>query len=269
MFYIEDEWLTYEQAHRLGYSLLPQRLITFYTASNQQIVVKQDSSDNTFYDRDNLIWVTDFAELNLYKRVKDSSYYRGESSSNYRRYIASISETSPSHILYDSYIISLSDAYENYGITSYPCKNIIVDSTGSPVVWFDSTTDKYFDDRDGIHRWVDSLSDIKVTLYDSLLNTEKTIYEDDTNDHFFYDNTFISRDDFYLHDNYGIIREIILLFKDSSYEAYYDSYSSEYCIPNVTEAWLRKEDLIELGYSFISGIGDLWLGDKLFQLPWK
>jgi hypothetical protein len=109
-----------------------------------------------------------------------------------------------------------------------------------------------------------------VTLYDSFLNTEKEIYEDNTNNRFFYDNTFISRGDFYSHDNYGIIREKIFLFKDSlSYEAYYDSYSDEYCIPNVTDIWVRKEDLIELGFSFVGGICDLWLGDELLRVSWK
>lgn len=270
LFYIDGSWLTYEQAHSLGYSVLPQRLITFYTVNNTSVVIKQDSGDNTYYDSENRRWVADFADLNLYKKVKSNILFRGESSEEYSCYTSSINDKSYTHIFYNSLIRSTNYTYENYGITAYPCENIIADDSDSPIIWFDASTNKYFDDRDGIHRWVDSLSDIRVTLYDSLLNTEKEIYEDDTNNRFFYDNAFISRDDFYSHDNYGIIRETIFLFKDSlSYEAYYDSYSNEYCIPNVTDIWLRKEDLFELGYSFVGGTDDLWLGDDLSRLPWK
>jgi hypothetical protein len=270
LFYIDGSWLTYELAHNLGYSLLPQRLVTFYTVDNISVIIKQDSGDNTYYDSENQRWVADFSDINLYKKVKNNILFRGESSAEYSCYTSSVNDKSYTHIFYNSLIRSTNYTYENYGITAYPCENIIADDNDSPIIWYDSSTNKYFDDRDGIHKWVDSLSDIKVTLYDSFLNTEKEIYEDNTNNRFFYDNTFISRGDFYSHDNYGIIREKIFLFKDSlSYEAYYDSYSDEYCIPNVTDIWVRKEDLIELGFSFVGGICDLWLGDELLRVSWK
>lgn len=270
MFYIEGEWLTYEQAHRLGYSLLPQRLIAFYTAGNQQVVVRQDSSDDTFYDSENLTWVADFAELNLYKRVKNSSYYRGESPSNYKCYIASISETSPSYILYDSQIISLRDAYENYGVTSYPCENIITDENNIAIVWYDSSTTKYFDDRDGCHVWVDNIDDVKVTMYDSLATLASSVYESESLDAFYINSRFISRSEFYSHDNYGIIRDTTFTFKDEIvYTTYYDSYSDEYCIPNVTNIWMSKDNILELGYTFVEGVADMWLCETSLHLPWK
>jgi len=270
MFYIEGSWLTYEQAHSLGYSLLPQRLVTFYSVSNDSVVIKQDSGDNTYYDSDNHTWVVDFADLNLYKKVRNKTFYRGESSADYRCYIASITESTPNYLFYNSLIRTLSDAYEKYGITSYECENIILDSSGLPIVWFDSTTSKYFDDRDGFHRWVDSIGDEKVIMYDSSATESSQIYENEAADYFYIDDSFISRSEFYTHDNYGVIRENVYVLKDDEvYGTYYDSYSDEYCIPEVTEIWISKDDLLELGYIFVEGVADMWLCETPLHLPWK
>ena len=270
MFYIEGSWLTYEQAHSLGYSLLPQRLVTFYSVSNDSIVIKQDSGDNTYYDITNHTWVVDFADLNLYKRVSNKTFYRGESSADYRCYIASITESTPNYIFYNSLIRTLSDAYEKYGITSYECENIILDSSGSPIVWFDSQTGKYFDDRDGFHRWVDSIGDEEVVMYDSSAIESSQIYENEAADYFYINDSFISRDEFYTHDNYGVVRENVYVLKDDEvYGTYYDSYSDEYCIPGVTEIWISKDDLLELGYTFVEGVADMWLCETPLHLPWK
>lgn len=270
MFYIEGSWLTYEQAHSLGYSLLPQRLVTFYSVSNDSVVIKQDSGDNTYYDSVNHTWVVDFADLNLYKRVSNKTFYRGESSADYRCYISSITESTPNYLFYNSLIRALSDAYEKYGITSYECENIILDSSGSPVVWFDSTTGKYFDDRNGFHRWVDSIGDEKVIMYDSSATESSQIYENESADYFYVDDSFISRSEFYTHDSYGIIREHTYVLKDDEvYGTYYDSYSDEYCIPEVTEIWISKDDLLELGYIFVEGVADVWLCETPLHLTWK
>ena len=270
MFYIEGSWLTYEQAHSLGYSLLPQRLVTFYSVSNDSVVIKQDSGDNTYYDSVNHTWVVDFADLNLYKKVRNKTFYRGESSADYRCYISSITESTPNYLFYNSLIRTLSDAYEKYGITSYECKNIILDSSGLPIVWFDSTTSKYFDDRDGFHRWVDSIGDEKVIMYDSSATESSQIYENEAADYFYIDDSFISRSEFYTHDNYGVVRENVYVLKDDEvYGTYYDSYSDEYCIPEVTEIWISKDDLLELGYIFVDGIADMWLCETPLHLPWK
>lgn len=270
MFYIEGSWLTYEQAHSLGYSLLPQRLVTFYSVSNDSVVIKQDSGDNTYYDSTNHAWVVDFADLNLYKRVSNKTFYRGESSADYRCYIASITESTTNYLFYNSLIRTLSDAYEKYGITSYECENIILDSSGSPIVWFDSTTGKYFDDRDGFHRWVDSIGDEEVIMYDSSATEYSQIYENEAADYFYIDDSFISRSEFYTYDNYGIIRDTTFTFKDEIvYTTYYDSYSDEYCIPNVTDVWMSKNDILELGYIFVEGVADMWLCTTPLHLPWK
>jgi hypothetical protein len=270
MFYIEGSWLTYEQAHNLGYSLLPQRLVTFYSISNDSVVIKQDSGDNTYYDSANHAWVVDFADLNLYKRVSNKTFYRGESSADYRCYIASITESTSNYLFCNTLIMTLSDAYDNYGITSYECENIILDSSESPVVWFDLTTGKYFDDRDGFHRWVDSIDDEKVVMYDSSATESSRIYENEVADYFYINDSFISRNEFYIHDNYGIVRENVYVLKDDEvYNIYYDSYSDEYCIPEVTEIWISKDDLLELGYIFVEGIADMRLREMTLHLPWK
>ena len=270
LFYIDGEWRTYEQAHSLGYSLLPQRLLNFYTDRNEKVVIKQDSGDDTYYDSANFRWVADFAELGLYKKVKTAAYYRGESSDNYSCYIASVDDSQPTHILYNSFIVPISDVYENYGITSYECENIILDENNSPLVWRDSRTGKYFDDRDGFHRWVDSIDDTLVTMYDSSATLSHQIYENEVVDYFYISDSFVSRDSFYSHDNYGIIRESTYTLKnDIVYSTYYDSYSDEYCIPNVTSIWMSKDDILELGYIFVEGVADMWRCTTPLHLPWK
>lgn len=270
MFYIEGSWLTYEQAHSLGYSLLPQRLVTFYSVSNDSVVIKQDSGDNAYYDSTNHAWVVDFADLNLYKRVSNKTFYRGESSADYRCYVASITESTPDYLFYNALIRTLSDVYENYGITSYECENIILDENNSPLVWYDSQTGKYFDDRDGFHRWVDNIDDTLVTMYDSSATLSHQIYENEAADYFYIDSRFINRSEFYSHDNYGIIRDTTFTFKDEIvYTTYYDSYSDEYCIPNVTIIWMSKDDILELGYIFVEGVADMWRCITPLHLPWK
>ena len=273
LYYINNSWLTYEQAHNLGYSLLPQKKVTFYTQENESVVIKKDVSDNTYYDQPNLRWVSDFYELGLYSYVNIIKCYRGESHDIYRGYIGHITDTSISHILYNELITDLNYLYEHNGVTTYKCDNIIVDELGNPLVWYDShtsNTKKYFDDRDDRHCWVTSIDDVHVTMYDSSTNLPKQIYEDDSNDSFYIDGSFVSRDDFYSHDNYGVIRDNAYLFKDGTlYIAYYDSYSEEYCIPNVTSIWLSREDIIALGYAFIEGVADFWLCQTPLHLPWK
>lgn len=270
LYFINGNWITYEEAHNLGYSLYPQHLVDFYTANNIKVSVKQDSSDNTYYDSTSNIWVTDFADLGLYKKMSSLNYYRGETLSTYSCYLSSIYDSSSTYVLYDSSIISLNDAYEHYGITSYKCDNVIVYGNNIPVVWYDSITNKFFDDRDDYHRWVTDLDGVKVTSYNSSTNFSKDIYESDDRDDFYIDGEFISRDNFYANSSNGIIREYTFTFyNDTIFSTYYDSYSNKYCIPNITQIWVSKQDLLNLGYTFVDGTADLWLCQDKLHLAWN
>lgn len=270
LFYVENEWVTYDQAHSLGYSISPQKLITLYDRDNNRVTIRQDSSDNTYYDSSNCRWVSDFYDLALYKKVVTSTFYRGDFSIECSRFIGSITDTSPNYILYNSTIISLDDAYENYGITTYSCVPVITDKNNLQLVWYDTGTDKYFDDRDGFHRWVDSISDVRVTLYDSVSNEHSYIYESDVSDYFYIDGLFIDRVDFYSSDNNGIIREKLLVLRNKEvYSIYYDSLSEKYCISGITVTWISRENILSLGYTFINGLYNVWRCDTQTSLPWK
>ena len=270
LYYINNQWVTYEQAHCLGYSQLPQKLVKLYTQSNEEVYIKRDTGDLTYYDKSNLRWVTDFHDLGLYKYVSSLKCFRGETYSEYMGYSDHTDNNTIDYILYNESITDLQSLYEYKGITTYKCSNIISSEDNSPVVWYDSKTDKYFDDRDGIHKWVDTFSDVKVVLYDSSINKSYIVYENVDLDYFYISSSFINRDTFYTNDNYGIIRSYQCVFKDDLvYSAYYDSYSNEYCIPNITSTWVNREKLKSLGYEFIGGLDYHWLCTTSLNLPWK
>lgn len=267
LFYIGGEWLTYEQAHRLGYTILPPKILTLYTSSNTPTSVRKDIQTDQYYDSSNLRWVDDFNELGLYSYINTITCFKGESSDDYRGYSSHANSNEITHILYDGVITDLNYLYTHSGVTLYKCTNIMLDSSNNPIVWYDSKTNKYFDDRE-VHAWVDRIDDVQVTLYDTYTNTPTQIYENETS--FFLNGSSISKEDFYSNDNYGIIRDTLYTFKDSlSYEAYYDSYSDEYCIPNVTDVWVSRNDIIALGYLFIEGLAELWQCITPLYLPWK
>lgn len=267
LFYIGGEWLTYEQAHRLGYTLLPPKILTLYTSSNTSTSVRKDIQTDQYYDSSNLRWVDDFNELGLYSYINTITCFKGESSDDYRGYSSHSNSNEITHILYDGVITDLNYLYIRKGITLYKCTNIMLDTSNNPIVWYDSKTNKYFDDRE-VHAWVDRIDDVQVTLYDTYTNTPTQIYESETS--FFLNGSSISKEDFYSNDNYGIIRDTLYTFKDSSsYETYYDSYSDEYCIPNVIDVWVSRNDIIALGYLFIEGLAELWQCVTPLYLPWK
>lgn len=267
LFYINNEWLTYEQSHSLGYTLTPSKLITLYTSDNSQVQVKKDDN-NQYYDSSNLTWVDDFNSINLFNYINTTHCYIGESSKEYKGYSNTATSNSINCILYDDQIVTLYDLYNSKGITTYQCTNIIT-YNDTPIVWYDSSIDKYFDDRYGKHTWSDSFNDVAVTMYDSSLNEQSTIYENTTDSVFYIDNGFVGYLNFYSRNNYGIIREHVYTFLDSvSYDTYYDFVSDKYCIPNITNAWLGMQEITDLGYIFIDGVSDLWLNQSNLQLSY-
>lgn len=74
--------------------------------------------------------------------------------------------------------------------------------------------------------------------------------------------------DFYAVPNYGIIRKQAQVFNklisDSPIECYVDTYSDEYCIPGVTDYWMSRSEITDLGFQFVDGVSSLYLcTDKL------
>ena len=78
LYLINGSWITYEEAHDLGYTLQKPNILTFYSTDLIETPVIQDTSDNTFYDSLNQQWVSDIDDLNLYKLVGDLIMFDGE-----------------------------------------------------------------------------------------------------------------------------------------------------------------------------------------------
>lgn len=273
LFYIDSNWLTYEQAHSLGYSLLPQNIYTFYTVDNSSVSVRQDTSDNQFYDALNLCWVNDIYDLSLYHKVRSNLlYYTGNLSFKSIGYSSSFYNKSVLYILYNSVISDLDVLYNSYGITLYMCTNIIVDSNGLPLVWYDSRTSLYFDNREGRNYWTSLYDDKLVTSYNASVDEHIKLYDSLSNSTF-YDvhRGFIAYNDFYSYSYNGIVREIVSVCSIYNHsrllDCYYDSYNNTYCIPNAMGEWVNSMGLNALGYYLYSNhVSKFYLGDKLLYL---
>lgn len=273
LFYIDGSWLTYEQAHSLGYSLLPQNIYTFYTVDNSSVSIRQDVSDNQFYDALNLRWVDDISDLSLYHKVRSNLlYYTGNLSFKSIGYSSSFYNKSVLYILYNSVISDLDVLYNSHGITLYACTNTIVDSAGLPLVWHDSRTGLYFDNREGRHYWTNLYDDKLVTSYNASSDEHIKLY-DSLNNSTFYDvhRGFIAYNDFYSYSYNGIARETVSVCSiydhSSLLDCYYDSYNKTYCIPSVMDMWVDSVGLNALGYYLYSDhVSKFYLGDKLLYL---
>ena len=154
-YYINGEWLTWDEVHNLGYTLTPAELITVYDSKNNEFTLKKDTSDNTYYDSENKIWLSDITDLGVYKLLGTLTLYTSEVPNNYTCYANSELSDTPTHILYNSNIISLDDVYNNDGITQYSCSDYTVND-GNILVWYDNKLNKYWDNRTGKKEWLDS-----------------------------------------------------------------------------------------------------------------
>ncbi len=110
-YYINGEWLTWDEVHNLGYTLTPAELITVYDSKNNEFTLKKDTSDNTYYDSENKIWLSDITDLGVYKLLGTLTLYTSEVPNNYTCYANSELSDTPTHILYNSNIIIVCAIY--------------------------------------------------------------------------------------------------------------------------------------------------------------
>lgn len=169
VFFINNEWLTYKQAHLLGYTLVKPKILTLYKDDLTTVQIKQDVTDNTFYDSDNHRWVTDINALNLYLKLDSTTnLYYGESYKVYDSFTDSAFSTEPKYVRVDNSIVSVESMYNNKGATLYPCVDYSVDKT-SVLSWYDDRTSLYWDDQLGRKFWSDSPPVINVDHKDSVI----------------------------------------------------------------------------------------------------
>lgn len=155
LYLINGSWITYEEAHDLGYTLQKPNILTFYSTDLIETPVIQDTSDNTFYDSINQQWVSDIDDLNLYKLVGDLIMFDGEMQHTFVAYSSSAFSDEVSHVYINNSFASIEDLHDNGGFTFNQCVDYIVDE-GERLVWYDPNTELYWDNRDGRKLWVDT-----------------------------------------------------------------------------------------------------------------
>lgn len=144
LYFINNTWLTYENAHKLGYTKLPPNLLSAIDSTGSEVTVIQDLYDNTYYDSANKLWTSDFTELNLYKNLDSTiTLYTSEVPSDFQCYSNSLDSSTPTHVMYSGLITDITSLYNNYGMTTYQCEpfNVLNGVTQS---WHDPITDLYF-----------------------------------------------------------------------------------------------------------------------------
>lgn len=160
LFYIDGEWLTYDQAHSLGYTLKKPNILRLYNKDTSQVNVRQDVDDNTIYDDKNSQWVKDIGDINLYNLVGRTTLYNIDDPIEYIGYSDSLLSSSASHVAVLSSITSVDYLYNNSGITPYECQVYLAQS-GKILVWYDPVKNKYWNNQDGQKKWMDSPPAIK------------------------------------------------------------------------------------------------------------
>ena len=284
-YFVNNQWLTYAEAHALGYTQRKPNIYTCYTLSLTPVTIRQDVSDNTFYDSSHLTgrsdiqpwWPSDQSDREIYNKLTSSiTIYRGEEPVQCNgSFSSSMFTRTPSHVNMNNSIVSLADLYRHQGITQYKCRNIYVEY-GNALIWYDEQTQLYWDNQEGRKCWQPDMPSLRSTeMYDSQERTRKSIVDREDLEQIIMDDgtgtsVVISYSDFYSNPYYGVIRDTVLVFKPSVSTTYmdcfYDSYSDKYCIPQVTNTWISKSDIIAIGWKFVNGKETLYLCDNELSL---
>ena len=275
-----------------GYTPTPSSRIASFIDSNGTLT-EYDLRYNSEYGywSTNFIkreWIPSITDNSIYEYNHDTSLYRASSIVSVERIYTQMA-TGTSNFIYNDYsieyftslshgFVTLDYLYTNAGITLYACEviykddfgNSLLDEYGNPLVWYDESTSLYWNGVYEADVWQNNKPIRYISyMYDSLLNVESQIYDKSETDQIYIDGHFISYDDFYAVPNYGIIREKLLVFNESEEQVkycYYDSYSDKYCIPTITEYWVSRADISNLGYRFVDGMQTLYLGDTVLNL---
>lgn len=259
---------------------------SWYDASNMpnSEMIYLPSGDTTpIYRGQNLIERTTDVYINIYK--------------NNRRYIFN---NSLAHSVREGFIDIKPDDYNQsydtlwrYGYTTHVCKFILQDdngnyltddetSSGTPLVWYDSESNMYWNGFIEINRWQATKPALNSQLiYTTTDNQYSHAIDDPVNKIISIDGSeYISYDEFYSDNTRGAVRYKLQVFNDTRPEegiidCLVDDKSDKehpentiYCIPDIkppmTE-WVSRERLLpEFGYRFVDGMTSLFLGtDKV------
>ena len=173
----------------------------------------------------------------------------------------------------DDEFVSLNILHDEQGITEYLCPiiyeddfgNSLLDLEGNPAVWYDEYKDKYWNGLLSTPTWQTGKPVLNgLLMYDAALHTTTSVVDNEYNHTITINGNVITYQEFYSHIEYGLIRNILHVYSNISgmVDCFYDSYSDEYCIPNVTSEWTTRSDITDLGYRFVDGTEVLYNGNN-------
>lgn len=163
-YWIDGEWLTWEETHALGYTRRPAIELPCVDGLLYDYTVRKDPDDGTFYDEDAQEWYSSLENLGLYFPADEVTLYRGETLRDFAGYTQT-EGGSTTHVAsyepgYGEMIVSIEYMRETYGYTDHPCEPYIVIG-GVVVAWYDSERQLYWDDREGAKAWTPTPPEVK------------------------------------------------------------------------------------------------------------
>lgn len=152
VFYINGQWLTYSQAHSLGYTTQKPESVKFYTSDLTEVYLRKDVSDNTYYNSSTSEWLDDITDFGVYAFVGSSVMYRINDPIEYTCYSNTVKSDSFTHVIVDEALVPIDYLIDDEGLTTYPCQPyLMVD--GVVTSWYDPEKELYWDNTDGKKKW--------------------------------------------------------------------------------------------------------------------
>lgn len=174
VFYINGQWLTYSQAHSLGYTTQKPENVKFYTSDLTEVYIRKDVSDNTYYNSSTSEWLDDITDFGVYAFVGSSVMYRINDPIEYTCYSNTVKSNSFTHVIVDEALVPIDSLIDDEGLTTYPCQPyLMVD--GVVTSWYDPEKELYWDNTDGKKKWSENppviaqgdLQDVFISTNDS------------------------------------------------------------------------------------------------------
>ena len=209
-----------------GYSMQPSKQITLYSQDGTNVT----STDFRIYSTDDVTyfwngsseqpeWQASLTNLyeksasssNLYRgsyiEVEDAQFYSKYDETDSKSYVFNDESSAYTLSAISSGFVLLDDLYSSLGITVYPCevifedthRNSLLDQTGLPRVWKDTTADTdnpYWNGFTNV--WQSTLPELDaVMMYDAELKISKSVYDNYTDKVISIDGNLITYDEFY------------------------------------------------------------------------
>ena len=154
-YYIRGNWLSWEQAHALGYTKEKPEQVIAYTATLNKQVITHDLSDDTYFIDHH--WLNDFTNTGYYikSELSDILYLSDNSVIKYR-YSDTVNEVDPYSINakyeYDGKLVTYEELHNTLGFSNTISSPFLV-INGEVLAWYNEAIDSYWDNRSNKKLW--------------------------------------------------------------------------------------------------------------------